>query len=283
MHPRSPDTLRMFRTRCSVFQSCRDELFHYTSIDTLEKILEYRTIRFTRLDLVNDREEALSKEYPTAQTLVFASCWTDQDQESIPLWGVYNNFVGVRICMPTLMFNGMHDNHKRTNDDRFYEITVDPPLPGQSLFQVERRGDKAHFLSGNSVCGPTRVRYFEEAHQLSTQNHFPERAEAQYDLRDLGTRKHKRWEYEQEVRFRAFAVFTYQHRDLWKDFLSPDQIYASPVTTKYVDIPLDPRAIGKVGIVLGPRVNADARRRVEAACAKFVPSASVRPSAVPMR
>jgi hypothetical protein len=58
-------------------------LFHYTSIETLALILSTRKLRFNRLDRVNDMGEAQSLDYPKAQTLVFASCWTAADREQI--------------------------------------------------------------------------------------------------------------------------------------------------------------------------------------------------------
>ena len=37
-------------------------LYHYTSIETLDFIVKYRTIRFSRLDQVDDHSEGLSFE-----------------------------------------------------------------------------------------------------------------------------------------------------------------------------------------------------------------------------
>ena len=45
-------------------------LFHYTSIDNLCLILKTRAIRFTRLDKVNDPEEALTKEFKDAKFFI---------------------------------------------------------------------------------------------------------------------------------------------------------------------------------------------------------------------
>lgn len=61
-------------------------IFHYTSIDTLALILRNHTMRFSRLDKVDDIEESELSSGPTRVKLgnyVFASCWTHCEEESI--------------------------------------------------------------------------------------------------------------------------------------------------------------------------------------------------------
>ena len=99
------------------------KIHHYTNIETLALILKYRTIRFNRLDQVDDLEEG------TVESLgvrvckyAFVSCWTEVFEENIPLWkmnctpkvlcptfGVQfkmygGDFGGVRISMEREMF-----------------------------------------------------------------------------------------------------------------------------------------------------------------------------------
>jgi hypothetical protein len=83
------------------------ELYQYTSIDSLDKILESSTLRFSRLDKVNDPEEAIASDLPFASSSVFVSCWSSEEKESIPMWSMYGSrFGGVRIRLPTNMFTG---------------------------------------------------------------------------------------------------------------------------------------------------------------------------------
>lgn len=73
-------------------------VFHYCSIETLEKILEYKTIRFRRFDLMDDQTEThglpemIKKSY-------FLSCWVADQKEKIPQWAMYAP-KGVRIELP---------------------------------------------------------------------------------------------------------------------------------------------------------------------------------------
>lgn len=75
-----------------------DYLYHYTSIETLALILSNRKIRLNRLDKVDDPQEQISKEISDMGKLVFVSSWTDDCEESIPMWKMYGSLEsGVRI------------------------------------------------------------------------------------------------------------------------------------------------------------------------------------------
>ena len=81
-------------------------IYHYTNIETLALILKNKTIRFNRLDQVDDLEEGQSEcsGIKIGQYL-FVSCWTEDSEESIPLWRMYTDKgVGVRIGIEKDMF-----------------------------------------------------------------------------------------------------------------------------------------------------------------------------------
>jgi len=76
-------------------------IHHYTSIETLGLILKNRTIRFNRSDQVDDPDEIELEinGYPFAKYLLL-SCWTLEEDESIPKWGLYaGKGHGVRITL----------------------------------------------------------------------------------------------------------------------------------------------------------------------------------------
>ncbi|MBT2688378.1 hypothetical protein J7I93_09305 [Bacillus sp. ISL-47] len=77
-------------------------LYHYTSIETLALILKNKTIRFSSLSRVDDIEERRTEDYGDLGRFCFVSCWTNETEESIPLWNLYTpNMTGVRIRVPT--------------------------------------------------------------------------------------------------------------------------------------------------------------------------------------
>lgn len=86
------------------------KLYHYTSIDSLALILKNKTIRFTRLDLLDDLEENIKSSGVNIGSYAFASCWTDDKEESIPLWKMYTESgLGVRISLDSDMFFDYHN------------------------------------------------------------------------------------------------------------------------------------------------------------------------------
>ena len=51
-------------------------LYHYTTIDTLALMLKNKTIRFNRLDKVDDVEEDAFSNGVHLGRYIFVSCWT---------------------------------------------------------------------------------------------------------------------------------------------------------------------------------------------------------------
>src|SRR5699024_5973443 len=87
-------------------------LYHYTSLESLQLILQNNTLRFSRLNTVNDLNDAMSTSLKFANTAVFASCWSTDASESIPMWKMYaDNMQGVRIKLPVNMFKGRENPH----------------------------------------------------------------------------------------------------------------------------------------------------------------------------
>lgn len=72
-------------------------LFHYTTIDTLAYMMSNRSIRFGRLDTLDDKTE--SEQFAAFNPLkyIFSCSFTDDPKESIPLWKMYANMeTGIR-------------------------------------------------------------------------------------------------------------------------------------------------------------------------------------------
>lgn len=270
------NTLTEHDPRCTVFNTCNKRLYHYTTIKTLASIFENKTIRFTRLDKVNDPREAISHEYSLAQTLVFASCWTNHREESIPLWKMYTDFSGVRLSLPTLMFSGRHNNHKVTNDDRLYEIIFD------DFCKIERDNGGLSMYT-NRVLGPTRIRYIDNEELLPTNNVNLGTSKAKYDLRILGTQKLKQWEYEHEVRFRLLASAGYSFDENGENWISPESFVNLPVKTEYVDVPLDNTILNEMEITLGPKCSRSEYALVESLCNHYAPNSKMNLSLIQIR
>ena len=88
-------------------------LYHYTNISSLALILKNRTIKFTPLHLLDDLEEAAIQDVHPYSRYCYVSSWTDDSQESIPMWKMYTNEIdGVRIKLPAYPFVNYHVDEK---------------------------------------------------------------------------------------------------------------------------------------------------------------------------
>ena len=75
-------------------------LFHYTSFDTLKLIFGNRNLKFNRIDQVNDRLDHIMFGEEELSHLVFVSCFSTDEIESIPMWGIYGKDKnGLRISI----------------------------------------------------------------------------------------------------------------------------------------------------------------------------------------
>ena len=107
------------------------KIHQYTSIDSLALILKNKTIRFKRLDKMDDIEEAaLSNAGIHLGGFMFVSCWTYNENESIPLWRMYTPTTkGVRISLDKDMFKKhivtkeeLEKYHIQTNEQNISSI-----------------------------------------------------------------------------------------------------------------------------------------------------------------
>ena len=76
-------------------------IHHYTNLEALAMILSTRKLKFSRLDCVDDLEEGeIESDGLRLGKYVYVSCWTENEEESIPLWKMYGGYgVGVRISI----------------------------------------------------------------------------------------------------------------------------------------------------------------------------------------
>ena len=65
------------------------KLFHYTTINNLALILKSASIRFGRLDKVNDITEGEADDFHSFASYIFISCWTHNTEENLALWNMY--------------------------------------------------------------------------------------------------------------------------------------------------------------------------------------------------
>lgn len=79
----------MFNNRDSLLKEFNSipYLFHYTTAETLKKIITSKAFKFSRNDRLNDKIEETRSPY----VQYYVSCFSCVKEESIPLWYIYDS------------------------------------------------------------------------------------------------------------------------------------------------------------------------------------------------
>jgi len=252
------------------------KLHRYTSFASLEKTLCSTKLRFSRLDQMNDPEEAIAVDLHLASSSIFASCWTNADSESIPMWSMYgDNFNGVRITLPSNMFAGRHE-------PTIYE-------EGGALTIVDgswsiRRPPPAMSTVTSAIIGPNKVFYSDDMKYRKRKMLYREGGRVNYVPYDLGMVKTLQWSYEQEWRFKIAAL------SFESNF--PNDAYFNGVTANLADfpvidehllVPLDRDAISQIEVISGPKMNKKDIANLEKLLADHAPKAKLTESQIRIR
>lgn len=221
-------------------------LYHYTSAESLIKILDSRKIRFTRLDLLNDPYEGYVEIADVSGTdkncakLIYCSCWNESSEEDIALWYVYTKVSGVRIKMKSAMFG----------KNMSLEENISGYYPVVNISDIDIGVD----IPIKTVRGPIKIQYETELRNIyeravrksianiGTENEF---VMNELNLNEIGVRKTKHWSYENEWRYKI-SPFTQIHGS--NNVINKQIPYNLP---EYVDVPF---IVGIEEILLAPQI-----------------------------
>ncbi len=222
-------------------------LFHYTSIESLALILKNRTIRFNRLDCVDDLEESMYGSGPNNIKLgqyQFVSCWTKDSEENLALWKMYTNNKGIRICLDSDMFitypvlnsNSMSYFKELIAFGEDYMLT--PIMNIAQLYDVQYVPDVKEIIKS----------LMDEKGNIIT--------------KDVGLYKNRQWLFQKESRFKI--VVSPINRSLCNcqenvysltSTVFPSIEIGKPITRRYMDLPLKAGALDKIEVMMGPETN----------------------------
>lgn len=259
-------------------------IYHYTSIETLKRILESGKIRFNNLNAVDDELEGELFLKKSLAQLIFVSCWTTDLEENIPLWKMYASTKGVRIGLPEYPWRKI-DCKKwdtgimelRYDYKEYYspfEITDifgerHMILPPFIIPFSEERTNKAFskevvYLSEKELITKYSNNYKEKTIQ-------PGHMELSINPLDFGLYKHVRWEFQKEFRFVLGICPMDEKIDLDNNNLHESMIqsmmkyiqaeWESPIKDFFVS--LDPASITNMEITLGPHCTEEDIRTVK--------------------
>ncbi len=159
------------------------KLFHYTSINNLALILRNQSIRFGRLDHVNDPTEGIVSDFHSLAPYIFISCWTASNEENLALWNMYTpNMRGVRIELEIPIFQSF-----KIGDQEDF-------LFNETEYLNE---DKGYFMSGGQNK-PLKIEYTDDEALLKPVI----RNQNGLHIASVGIHKRTIWSIEQEYRYR---------------------------------------------------------------------------------
>lgn len=272
-------------------------IHHYTNIESLAMILSTRKIRFNRLDRMDDLEEGrVEAQGVPLGKYTYVSCWTEEEEESIPLWNMYaGKEMGVRISLPQDMFQdysfldgfcGLDVSEKCQSMDS-NPISLIWKIPGSEY------KNKNYLIIPIESNKPTtfyqRIQYVDDVLSLTKQlaTRVDEEVECFYNLDwcNVGTLKHRRWEFQKESRFLIRIIPTNGEISLFK----PQEWLAKlkdafdtkmePHFETY-DLSLKEEVFKQLEVTLSPSITMGQRIIVESLLNQYAPNAIIAESSL---
>lgn len=281
--------------------------FHYTSIDTLEKILKSRKLRFNRVDNLDDpdEEDIIKVRGVNLSYYIFISCWTWMSEESIPQWNMYTpESKGVRIGINPMPF-----------------VFYDPDGPDSLL--VKSAGSEKSILPWSEIYNDKytvinsyvksgdifyNVEYVPDpfAATLESQPNLRapspgEKVELNVNLSDVAKYKSTHWMFQEECRYKIL-VLPYEvdilRRSSYNMKRNPnfaDELHqritlganmmanSMPPGVLHIDIPMSYADMADMDVTLGPKCSPSDRDRVDSMLREFGAHRSSAPSAIRLR
>lgn len=266
-------------------------LYHYASLDTLALILHNRTIRFSRLDKVDDPQEQRSADSQNLGKMKLVSCWTSSDEESIPMWREYAGAeCGVRIQMKSYPFKQYSVSNESLNmlSSEAVLNTYGDSFDGLHL-PIEDFWDRSyHFKEmARSVEMLHKVQYTNDKSLL-----FPEVIRScgngwiEADLSALGIHKATAWSYQKEWRYVLTGVPVGIASIIKGDAEAVKKVAevildrCDPDIPSFYDLAISDEAFSSMKIVASPKMTSGNRMILDALVQKYAPGIELAESSI---
>ena len=272
-------------------------LYHYTSIETLALILANKTICFNNLLYVDDSEEAETFDMGKFGRFVYVSCWTSDEQESIPLWNLYTSDMhGVRIRLPKFPFKKYKykkgeyfldkDVDTYINLKKLYnENKVDVVLTQPELIEIEYTDDiEKLYPKVRTVSSEEDLRKYLNEGKIEN-----DIFKVKYSFTELGRYKRKEWSFQKEWRY-IYSVYpvglkeanppTFEkHREIIRRI--EDKEYEPAYSRMFFD--LDDKALENMEVLCGPKMNDAEKIIVKTLLKQYCPNGIYKESKLKIR
>ncbi len=264
------------------------DIHHYTNIENLALILKNKTIRFNRLDKVDDLEEGKAESLGVKFCkYIFVSCWTKSTEENIPLWKMYGGDTGgVRISLQHEMFqeyplSDLEFNGMKSIGCFISKIPVNDCLNPQFFFLPIHQYENDLFFRDiqyvDDVLSYTKdkIRLSDVHDNMATMN---------MEMKPFGSYKHKRWEFQKESRFVLYALpcnpFLESNNPEISSVVMNSLLQNKELPFTDYDLRLKEDVLNNLIITLSPSVTESQRIIVSALVDKYAPNATIRESSL---
>lgn len=261
-------------------------IHHYTNIDTLALILKNKTIRFNRLDRLDDISEGESFNILKLSTFLFVSCWTYDQEENIPQWNMYTErMTGVRISLPKNFFN--YQPLKKPEDYPYridIEEGITSPIPFEKMFG-ESYMIAPNFINNIDKFGK-EVEYCKDYKErknslINVMYGTDNKSISQIKLgpsTEIACFKDTMWSFQKEFRFVLVIFPILKDKPITEETLEFQKRRLSegkgPDLT-YFDVDINPKIFNKIQITIGPLCTESEIILVESLLEKYAPSGTI--------
>ena len=175
-------------------------LFHYTNVSALAQILKNKTIKFSPLTVVDDLQEQDIQDRQKYGKYCFVSSWTDEENESIPMWKMYASMdSGARIKLPKYPFK-----EYVINDRNVPAYSERNNISGLSVFTNNVFTESPYCpLPTKLLC---KVEYTDDPHKLKPQVITVKNGQTTVSTDIIGQCKSKYWKFQSEWRYVLFFL-----------------------------------------------------------------------------
>lgn len=269
-----------------------DMIHHYTDINTLALILKNKTIRFNRLNRVDDITEGDSFTKLRLEKFFFVSCWTQDTNETLPQWNMYTpDMAGVRITLPKRLFNYnplvVPNNYKHEKQG-----SIISPIPFERIFAssylvVPMFLDEKHF-GREVVYDPDFMKIKNEAIHVDVDASNQALNARISDPIEIAAVKSPDWSFQKEYRFVLFIVpsphiskdenFFIKLSERLPDIVAQSLYRGEGPDIDYFDVDISQDAINDIKVTTGPLCTEGDYLIIEAFLEKYAPSGKVEKS-----
>lgn len=266
------------------------KLYHYTTLESLALILKRHTIKFNRLDCVDDVEEGNAESAGVnLSKYMFVSCWTENSEESIPLWKLYaGDGFGVRLSLDSDMFMKYLICHEE-GDSLNIQGAIISRVPKETLLNPNFFVFPPQIISSDEKYDMffRKVEYVDDVKSyvdklISHGDNSRGVPETRIEFGKVGKYKHRRWAFQEEVRF-VLGIFPGNWLYLRGDNVQMAiQAILNNQTVDFTSffLHLSPEVMETMEITLSPSATESHRILVDALCEKYAPKATVRDSGI---